>query len=236
MTPEKIAEIRARCDELHFTAVSVPFSQWTTMTKKHVLDVIHDLPTLLDALAAETTRADEAEQKDFFRTVKMSKGCEKCEYSDRYGMVGDRYCRILGVYFTGNVKPPYKERPDECPITKLNNLVRERDRLKAERDELEKRTEAAEKNLIDITSDRDKYKKQLEANNDLRNYTDAVVKKNTVLEWAILHSLCMNTCDIYCAVKNPAICCEDCRAYSHFAFDYERFLQNDGKLEGGTAE
>ncbi len=42
--------------------------------------------------------------------------CELCPYSKPYGLVGDRFCKITKAYFTGNVKPPYKERPDECPL------------------------------------------------------------------------------------------------------------------------
>ncbi len=45
--------------------------------------------------------------------------CELCPYSKPYGLVGDRFCKITKAYFTGNVKPPYKERPDECPLTEL---------------------------------------------------------------------------------------------------------------------
>jgi hypothetical protein len=42
--------------------------------------------------------------------------CELCRYSKNYGAVGDRYCKILEDYITGNVKYPFKERSDECPI------------------------------------------------------------------------------------------------------------------------
>lgn len=43
-------------------------------------------------------------------------GCEECKMGRRYGCVGDVKCKILDTYFTGNVKPPYKERPDDCPL------------------------------------------------------------------------------------------------------------------------
>ena len=48
--------------------------------------------------------------------------CSECKYGDKYGLVGDVYCRILKEYFTGNVKPPHKERPDECPLILSENL------------------------------------------------------------------------------------------------------------------
>lgn len=46
----------------------------------------------------------------------MPGSCTECKYGDQYGCVGDVKCRILREYFTGNVEPPYKERPDECPL------------------------------------------------------------------------------------------------------------------------
>lgn len=46
----------------------------------------------------------------------MPGSCAECEFGRRYGFVGDVYCRVLDDYFTGNVKPPHKERPDECPL------------------------------------------------------------------------------------------------------------------------
>ena len=46
--------------------------------------------------------------------------CELCPYSRPYGLVGDRLCTVTGSYFTGNVKSPYKERPDECPLCKCD--------------------------------------------------------------------------------------------------------------------
>lgn len=52
----------------------------------------------------------------------ISACCEECEHSKTYGAIGDRYCRILGEYFTGNVKPPYKEAPDECPMKVIDEL------------------------------------------------------------------------------------------------------------------
>ena len=42
--------------------------------------------------------------------------CTECKMGRRYGCVGDVFCRVLNKYFTGNTKPPYKERPDECPL------------------------------------------------------------------------------------------------------------------------
>lgn len=52
----------------------------------------------------------------------IPKSCEVCPYSKPYGLVGDRFCKIANAYFTGNVKPPYKERPDECPLRLLPNI------------------------------------------------------------------------------------------------------------------
>ena len=47
---------------------------------------------------------------------KLPNSCNECKMGKRYGCVGEVKCRILGEYFTGNVEPPYKERPDECPL------------------------------------------------------------------------------------------------------------------------
>ena len=54
----------------------------------------------------------------------MPGSCTECEFGKRYGFVGDVKCRILNEYFTGNVEPPYKERPDACPLVK-----KDKDRL-----------------------------------------------------------------------------------------------------------
>lgn len=47
---------------------------------------------------------------------KMPGSCTECKMGRKYGCVGDVYCQVLSKYFTGNVEPPYKERPDECPL------------------------------------------------------------------------------------------------------------------------
>lgn len=49
----------------------------------------------------------------------MPGSCTECAFGRRYGCVGDVECRILREYFTGNVEPPYKERPDECPLAEM---------------------------------------------------------------------------------------------------------------------
>ncbi len=49
----------------------------------------------------------------------MPGSCAECKLGTRYGLVGDVECRILRAYFTGNVKPPHKERPDECPLLEM---------------------------------------------------------------------------------------------------------------------
>ena len=64
--------------------------------------------------------------------------CETCKHSSSYGCVGDRYCRILGEYFTGNVKPPYKTAPDDCPMTVCETAIKERDRLQAENEAMKR--------------------------------------------------------------------------------------------------
>lgn len=46
----------------------------------------------------------------------MPTSCATCGMGRRYGCVGDVYCRLLDEYFTGNTRPPHKERPDECPL------------------------------------------------------------------------------------------------------------------------
>ena len=53
------------------------------------------------------------------RMQTMPGSCNKCEFGERYGCVGDVKCRILREYFTGNIEPPYKDRPDECPLVDL---------------------------------------------------------------------------------------------------------------------
>lgn len=49
--------------------------------------------------------------------------CEECPYSKPYGLVGERFCKVLCEYFTGNIEPPYKERPDECPLSSVDEKV-----------------------------------------------------------------------------------------------------------------
>lgn len=49
----------------------------------------------------------------------MPRSCTECFLGERYGCVGDVKCHALREYFTGNAEPPYKERPDECPLTEL---------------------------------------------------------------------------------------------------------------------
>lgn len=49
----------------------------------------------------------------------MPGSCTECKFGERYGLVGDVKCKILGDYFTGNVRPPYKERPDACPLVEF---------------------------------------------------------------------------------------------------------------------
>lgn len=49
----------------------------------------------------------------------IPKSCAECFAGEKYGCVGDVKCRILDEYFTGNTTPPHKERPDECPISEL---------------------------------------------------------------------------------------------------------------------
>lgn len=49
----------------------------------------------------------------------MPGSCTECKFGERYGCVGDVECKILNEYFTGNVEPPYKERPDACPLVNL---------------------------------------------------------------------------------------------------------------------
>ena len=51
--------------------------------------------------------------------MKMPENCHDCKFGERYGLVGDYYCHLLKNYFTNNVKPPYKERPSECPLVEV---------------------------------------------------------------------------------------------------------------------
>jgi hypothetical protein len=52
------------------------------------------------------------------KILRVPKHCELCKYSKPYGAVGERYCKILEDYITGNLNPPYKERGD-CPISDI---------------------------------------------------------------------------------------------------------------------
>lgn len=62
---------------------------------------------------------------------KIPDSCAQCTYGERYGCVGDVKCLVLNEFFTNNEKPPYKERPDECPLISLDSdLVRRKDVLK----------------------------------------------------------------------------------------------------------
>ena len=66
-------------------------------------------------------REGEPRKHVFARTTMctMPGSCTECKLGVRYGYVGDVKCRILREYFTGNVEPPYKERPDECPLLEM---------------------------------------------------------------------------------------------------------------------
>lgn len=66
-------------------------------------------------------REGEPEKRVYARTTMetMPGSCNECAFGRRYGCVGDVECRILREYFTGNVEPPYKERPDECPLLEM---------------------------------------------------------------------------------------------------------------------
>ena len=86
-----------------------------------------DVKKMLDkrkAAIAEQVRRKlerEPEQRVYVRTAMeaMPGSCTECEFGRKYGCVGDVECRILREYFTGNVEPQYKERPDECPLVEL---------------------------------------------------------------------------------------------------------------------
>jgi len=56
--------------------------------------------------------------------MKMPKSCAECELGRSYGAVGDVKCLVLQTYFTGNTKPPHKERPDECPLVEIKTEER----------------------------------------------------------------------------------------------------------------
>ncbi len=83
----------------------------------------------------------EPEKRIYAKTTMkaMPGSCTECRLGERYGCVGDVKCRILKKYFTGNVEPPYKERPDECPLLEIPSefpgqctSIVERDSLRAE--------------------------------------------------------------------------------------------------------
>lgn len=57
--------------------------------------------------------------KMYLDTDDIPGSCTECFLGERYGYVGDVKCLALREYFTGNVRPPYKERPDECPLIEL---------------------------------------------------------------------------------------------------------------------
>ena len=49
----------------------------------------------------------------------MPQSCPLCQYGKKYGAVGDVECKKLAEYFTNNPMPPYKDRPDECPLIEV---------------------------------------------------------------------------------------------------------------------
>lgn len=51
---------------------------------------------------------------------KLPGSCAECKMGNKYGLVGDVKCSLLNTYFTGNVEPPHKERPDECPLAEIS--------------------------------------------------------------------------------------------------------------------
>lgn len=51
----------------------------------------------------------------------VPQSCTECKFGERYGCVGDVKCMVLEEYFTGNTEPPYKERPDKCPLVLFRN-------------------------------------------------------------------------------------------------------------------
>lgn len=57
--------------------------------------------------------------KLYLEAADMPGSCAECFLGKRYGCVGDVECKVLGEYFTGNVRPPHKERPDRCPLMVL---------------------------------------------------------------------------------------------------------------------
>lgn len=62
---------------------------------------------------------------------KMPDSCKACEFGKIYGCVGDVHCMALNEYFTNNTRPPYKERPDECPLIESGcDLVKREDVMK----------------------------------------------------------------------------------------------------------
>lgn len=57
--------------------------------------------------------------KLYLEATDIPESCAECFLGKRYGFVGDVECKVLNEYFTGNVRPPHKERPDECPLVAL---------------------------------------------------------------------------------------------------------------------
>lgn len=52
----------------------------------------------------------------------VPESCAECGLGEKYGCVGDVKCKVLDEYFTGNTKPPHKERPDACPLAEFPTL------------------------------------------------------------------------------------------------------------------
>lgn len=57
----------------------------------------------------------------------MPGSCAECILGKKYGCVGDVKCKVLEEYFTGNVEPPHKQRPDACPLVEMVGTAEQAD-------------------------------------------------------------------------------------------------------------
>lgn len=104
-------------------------SRYSAIGNGWTVDVIaHILKNIGEQLTVNTEETAQRPAVIIYAKVPLDKipeSCTACKMGKRYGCVGDVYCKILDEYFTGNTKPPYKERPDECPLVSADNINKE---------------------------------------------------------------------------------------------------------------
>lgn len=101
------------CEREQLKAWACAAIDWTKVDRLSTAQ-LRDMKRILE-------RGGETGKRVYAKTTMeaMPGSCTECAFGRRYGCVGDVECRVLRKYFTGNVEPPYKERPDECPLVEM---------------------------------------------------------------------------------------------------------------------